>query len=270
VLKPEDAFPLDTDVTIGAHIYRAVSKGRLYLLVRSDCLEQADWGALFFDRPYPFFNGSPVLSGRGGGFTCECSCGGRCFVRPFRRGGLWGKFVSKNYFTLSGRKDLRSLRPIAELELLEFLALKDIPVPTPIAAGVLFSRTGFVYRAALATTLIPDAKNLLLWAKDTNAQERDMDKLSASSEAAGHEAARLLRNGVFHRDLHPGNVLVSREEDRIFLIDFDGASKDVEQTKSDRKKFSIRLIARWNRSLRKHGLMDALGGCFEKGILNVD
>lgn len=58
----------------------------------------------------------------------------------------------------------------------------------------------------------------------------------------------LIRHGIWHRDLHPGNILVD-EKGTPHIIDFDKA-----RYFKNRHRLTSRYIERWQRAIAKHDL----------------
>ncbi len=71
----------------------------------------------------------------------------------------------------------------------------------------------------------------------------------------------LIGHQIYHRDLHPGNVLVD-PEDEIRLIDFDKATRG----RINRQALAGRYISRWERAVGKYRLPPALTGILRKGL----
>jgi predicted unusual protein kinase regulating ubiquinone biosynthesis (AarF/ABC1/UbiB family) len=63
------------------------------------------------------------------------------------------------------------------------------------------------------------------------------------------QISRLIAHGIWHVDLHPGNVLIDTHGE-IHLIDFDRAQKN----KSGEMRLRRKYLKRWKRAVSKHGL----------------
>ena len=64
---------------------------------------------------------------------------------------------------------------------------------------------------------------------------------------------------MYHVDLHPGNILVT-DNDQIFIIDFHKAR----MFNGSKQKLMNKYCARWKRAVKKHGLPEILNDIFEK------
>jgi 3-deoxy-D-manno-octulosonic acid kinase len=85
-------------------------------------------------------------------------------------------------------------------------------------------------------------------------------------KSAVDQISRLIDNDIYHVDLHPGNVVVDRE-DRVFLVDFDKGYVFRGKKEKLRKKY----LARWERAVRKHRLPIMLSEIMFSGLrLNSD
>jgi predicted unusual protein kinase regulating ubiquinone biosynthesis (AarF/ABC1/UbiB family) len=71
----------------------------------------------------------------------------------------------------------------------------------------------------------------------------------------------LIRHGIWHRDLHPGNVLVD-EKGTPHIIDFDKA-----RYLKNRDRLTSRYIERWQRAIAKHGLPHELAAILSRKAL---
>ncbi len=69
----------------------------------------------------------------------------------------------------------------------------------------------------------------------------------------------LIDSGLYHVDLHPGNILVT-DNDEIFIIDFHKAR----MSNGDKQKLHNKYSARWKRAIKKHGLPETLNEVFGK------
>lgn len=132
---------------------------------------------------------------------------GEAVVRPYRRGGLPGRFLQRRYFLGS--------RAFDELTLTENLRRRGVPVPEPLAA--VRSELDRGYRAALVTRRLTGASpapSLLAG--------REPDACRPVLRRMGRSAGRLHAAGGLHPDLNAHNFLVpDRSDEPAVLLDFD-------------------------------------------------
>lgn len=185
-------------------------------------------------------------------------------VRPFLRGGLAARINSDVFFRLP---PLSSFRMFGELRVLSALSLQGANVPRPAGAVVQPMITfggASVYRGLIMTEELPQTGNFLSAAlaacRTAGAVPAEISEIA---RRAGCEARRCLDLGVFHPDLHPGNVLFD-PAGRVYLIDFDKAKLAYDRPLSF--EYRQRTSQRWNRSIQKHGLAAALRVAFEDGL----
>ena len=153
-------------------------------------------------------------------------------------------------------------RPFDELGILERLSAHGVAVPTPVVGAVRHIFGGWAYRAVIVTEELPEVQNLLFLALTAKLQSEEQTRVAELCKKAGAEAAKMVAQQVVHPDLHLGNVLVQHHE-QVVLIDFDRA-ECAPQLSEERLQQS--LIARWNRSLLKHGVSEFTLGAFEAGL----
>lgn len=188
---------------------------------------------------------SPAVGGRGEILRGELPSGERFVLRRYRRGGAVRHLV-KETFLRRGKT-----RPEQEFEVTERLFRADVSVPEPLFAVVW--KGVFTYRGVIATAEV-SGKNLL-------------ERIAGAQHLAfgvGVQAGKALLQGVFHRDLHPGNVLV-RDDDSLVLIDFDKA----ESVQGSLDEYCDRLNERWKRAVDKLRLNPELGVQFARGLESV-
>lgn len=173
--------------------------------------------------------------GRGGLYRFAYPGGGGV-LRHYRRGGLVRWFIADRY--------LLDNRPRRELEVLRALTARGFPVPAPL--GVCWERRGPWYRGAIATAEV-NGVNLLTALR---APEAGTEALLRDCGARIREMHDL---GVWHADLHPGNVLVT--EAGPWLLDFDNARLMARVSDAARRRNLLRFL----RGMRKHGLADGFG-----------
>ncbi|MGE4520517.1 MAG: lipopolysaccharide kinase InaA family protein [Desulfobacteraceae bacterium] len=161
---------------------------------------------------------------------------GMTVFKNYFRGGLLGLFNKRFYLNL---KD--NIRPLNEILFLSEMKKLKIPVPEPIAAyytGSLF------YKGGIVTEYINSSYTLAQFCLDNESEGRRIfeEKFLPVFE-------KLIEHKVFHCDLHPGNIVVSGNED-IYIIDFDKACF------FEGLPFYLRekLESRWNRAVKKHNL----------------
>lgn len=244
--------------SIGPYDFEYVQQGLGAALVRSDYLST-------LSRPVeqlrsavePAAEAEPDgLEGRAA--VAQLLIGDRCplTVRRYMRGGAV-KHFSKEKFFLAPWKSLSAGRPFHELIVLGVLAEAGVSAVRPVVGAALRSRSGFFYRAYLATETVPESQNLFTLAHEVPDEfcERALD--------VGKEAAKMLRAGVLHVDLHPGNLLVCTDRS-VVLLDFDRAKFiDPALDLADSTSF---LARRWRRALQKHQLDKKAAEAFEAGL----
>lgn len=190
------------------------------------------------------------------------------FLRKFYRGGLLSKIISNTFFHLDCCQNSFCLnyRPFREMQILELLNEYQIPSPKPIAAFVKTNLANIFYQAAIATEKIEDAKNFLDLVKEyqRNPDSHLSRQITETSYKAGIIAYKILEIGVFHVDLHLGNVLINSKND-IFIIDFDRAKNITPQFKSI---FRFLIKNRWKKSCTKYNISDIAVAAFNKGLNN--
>lgn len=116
--------------------------------------------------------------------------------------------ISQDRYLWAGEDRVRAF---AEWRLLQNLAQRGLPVPTPIAAW--YQRQGLTYRCDLLTRRVADASSL--------SSALGQGALSAGRWASvGDAIARLHAAGADHADLNAHNILFDGRQ-AVTVIDFD-------------------------------------------------
>ena len=193
--------------------------------------------------------------GRGGFMVLETTAGSLA-VRRYLRGG-WLRSINDSAFL----SDFGDFRPLAELKILDRLFSSGVNVPEPVAAVIHQRHWGLTYCGLMITRYLSGAQNLLTFAAARREAAEEQLKIRSLCRAAGIEAGKMLAQKVFHSDLHLGNVLIC--DSAVYLIDFDKAKLfDPENT----RRLAEKLVARWNRSARKHLLETGASEPFAEGL----
>ena len=162
--------------------------------------------------------------------------GERVVVRVYHHGGAL-RWFSRTLF-------LDRERSFRELRLLERIAQMGVPTLKVVGALAWKVLPGF-YRHALVTVEEKGARDLLtfLQEEENPAERREV------LEEAGRVVRRLHDFHVAHADLHPGNILVTREgaRRRVLIIDLDQSEIRPVLDRAAR----VRGLARLERFLRK-------------------
>ncbi len=132
-------------------------------------------------------------------------------LRHYYRGGVIGKLIKDRFFY---QHALYS-RAMQEFSLLQWMRLRGLAVPTPVAAR--YQRVGFGYRADLLISRISDSQDLA-----TVLQQRALSE--PEWQRVGAEIARMHRLGVDHTDLNCRNILLDHTG-KVWLIDFDKCAR---------------------------------------------
>lgn len=190
--------------------------------------------------------GSTLLSGRAPVHRAELDGIGSVVVKHYRRGGMFSKFISERY--------LRSgpTRSQAEFELLRRVRSIGVNCPEPLAYVY---KGGLFYKAWLITKEIENAHSLVSIALETPA------RLPETMQLVSEQICKLIENKLFHTDLHPGNVLVTKDN-RAFILDFDKAC----EFKGSKNALRDQYLCRWRRAVIKHSLPEQLSGLLALGI----
>ena len=218
----------------------------------------------FEDSPEP----KQVLGSAGGGSSLA-GAEGRAAVslhqlgadlnvvrRKFLRGGFVRRLNSSSFLALNPVSIL-SYRPVNELFITETLRAAGVRVPRVIAAGVFLHKLWPLYQGVLLTEYIPQTTNLL-------SLVRDGAPIESHCRKVGLEAGKVVNTSVELPDLHLGNVLTRGEE--LWLIDFDKARFN---TRANASELAEKLVKRWQRSLRRHGVSEAMLEPFKDGLYST-
>ncbi len=189
----------------------------------SELADPSGW----FDPANPVLHAEKVQAG-GRAAAWFIRLGRRAAVlRHYRRGGWAQRLLSDQYLWLGATR----ARSFTEFSIMHAMWSSGLPVPQPLAAAVW--RVGLLYRAALVTARIPDARPLAV----------------ISNAEVWFEAGRVIADmhdaGVWHADLNVFNLMVD-DQLRVWLIDFDRARQG-RMTQALRAENLARLL----RSLRK-------------------
>ena len=215
-----------------------LKKFKNYKIYFSDDYKNFDPKEILNILHHPQQKNSNILGGRGSIKVGDLKDIGPVVIKEFFRGGFFGN-INKNYFLVSKR-----IRPQIEYEFILKAKNLGINVPEPIGY---FSRGTIFYRGWLIMKMINIKSNFADLSMKENQFTRElMPKLIEYFE-------KLIENRIFHSDLHPGNVLVDKDN-KLFLIDFDKAS----YFKGNRNKLRDTYLFRWRRAVLKHKLPDYL------------
>ncbi len=183
---------------------------------------------------------SPVqpLGGRTSVVRLDLDGVGAVVIKRYGRGGLLRHLVADRYVRWGPS------RSAAEFAVLNHVRERGVRAPEPLAhldCGWLW------YRAWLVTREIPAHRSLAELA------ESDEDQVRSRLDDVVEQIAKLIVERYLHVDLHPGNVVLDREN-QVYLIDFDRAYR----FSGTRNQLRDRYLHRWRRAVIKHGLPDYL------------
>ncbi len=188
-----------------------------------------------------------VIAGKGRGGIRVIETGGyKLAVRAYRHGGLFRVFTGP-FFLNTGRV-------ISEAEIMRYLRERGFPVAAPFAAVI--EKLFVVRRLYLVTLFEEGAVGLLEYLHTCQKRERMRAAVKLAELLWGLQQA-----GVYHRDLHLRNVLMTREN-RLILLDFDRAAKrpllpgDVESM--------VRRLGRFTEKMERQGRLHV--GAAEKAL----
>ena len=190
--------------------------------------------------------GASVLDGRTAVTPAQLDGVGTVVIKPYRRGGLLRYFNKRRYLKFGKTRAQR------EFELLATIGTLGINVPEPIA----FAHHGRLFYLAWLVTR--EIKECISLAKLSLTDERRAHRTMAP---VTEQILRLIDRGIWHVDLHPGNILIDHK-DRVFLVDFDKGQIG----RKNKKKLKDRYISRWQRAVSKHRLPTMLSDMIRTGL----
>ncbi len=191
---------------------------------------------LFMEKPSK--NATGVLSGRGFVVRRETEGLGRIVVKHYSRGG-WLRHVVESLYLRCGKS-----RSEIEFEMLTRARAVGVSVPEPL---VWADQGKFFYRAWLVTREIENKESL------AELSLRNEDEAIAVLEKFTRQLNLLIEAGIFHVDLHPGNVILD-PQGKVFILDFDKA--EIFQGSADALR--ERYVRRWRRAVLKHELPESI------------
>lgn len=187
---------------------------------------------------HAFTHGSPekpgLLQGRMLARFATIPEAGRVVIKSYQRGGIISLFT-RDIFLRTG-----NIRSRKEFEGLALAARAGVRVPRPVAFA---SQGGFFYKAWLITAEIHGHRS---FAELCMTEEK---KAAALIPEISQDVQLLINSGIFHVDLHPGNILVDHHGTPC-IIDFDKALYQPEH----KKKLAEKYQKRWTRAVDKYRL----------------
>ena len=163
---------------------------------------------------------------------------GPAVVKHYRRGGMIAH-LNKERYLRTGKT-----RCQVEYEQMVRAGQAGVNIPEPIA----FAFKGLVlYRGWLVTKEIAHQQTL------ARLSLREPERLPEVMDRFSKQLAKLVAHGLWHVDLHPGNVLID-EGGRVFLVDFDKART----FRGAGHRLLAKYRKRWRRAVEKHGLSQEL------------
>lgn len=170
----------------------------------------------------------PMAEAKGRGGVGRLRVGDRdLVVRPYRRGGAFGKLLKDRY--------VRPGRAHAELDVLRRLRAEGVPVVVPVAAVA--RRHHAFWRLRFCTEWLPD----VLPAPAFLAAQPTFRRFAA--EAIGLVVRLAFAAGLRHPDLHLDNVLCSARGDKVraVLVDLDRATLAVPGDVAAQDRMLVRM-----------------------------
>ena len=198
----------------------------------------------FFNQPH--ISSDSVLGGRTALTFNEIDGFGSVAIKSYTRGG-WVRYLIKQRYLKLGK-----IRAQIEFELLQLVRNLGVNAPEPVAYAYVGT---LVYKTWLITKAIDPAVSL------TQLSVADEARTRLVMVSVVDQVHTLIEHNILHTDLHPGNVIVDRENQGI-LIDFDKGRT----FSGSKNKLRDRYLRRWQRAIIKHGLPIMLNDIFLLGL----
>lgn len=183
-----------------------------------------------------------VLAGRGYTGIQNLEGLGRVFVKQYAHGGLLRHVTGGSFLCVGPSRSLQ------EFLMLERVRDLGINAPKPI---LFVNKGSFFYRTWLYMEEIVNSRNLAEVSRSERGE--DVDVLHDAMKKLGEQVLALIKNKIFHVDLHPGNVLV-QESGTVSIVDFDKAH----EFKGSAERLRELYLRRWRRAVIKHKLSPVL------------
>ncbi|NLD36416.1 MAG: phosphotransferase [Desulfatiglans sp.] len=185
-----------------------------------------------------------ILGGRGSIKRLELEGFGPVVIKYNTRGGLIRLFIERTY--------IRTGKPCNRIEFEQLInaSKSGVNVPEPVAFA---TKGSLFYRGWLVLKEIKNSETLAAISL------KDETRIARLLNEIRRQIAILMNSGLYHVDLHPGNILVN-DNNEVFIIDFHKARK----FKAGKEKLKDKYFARWKRAVKKHGLPETLNEVFRK------
>ena len=183
-----------------------------------------------------------VLGGRCSTIQSQINGIGPVVIKQYMRGGFIRHLVKRAHFKIDKTRGQK------EYEFLQKVRTFGINTPEPVAYAFIGS---LIYKAWLITKAIDQAVSL------AQLSLADQSRTRQIMESVMEQVYALIENNILHVDLHPGNVIVTREN-KVILIDFDKGRI----FSGSKNTLRDRYLQRWQRAIIKHGLPAMLNEIF--------
>jgi 3-deoxy-D-manno-octulosonic acid kinase len=217
--------------------YKSYTFGSLSVLKQS----QLETLIKIFDEPNS--NTDAVLGGRGSIKRLDMEGFGPVIIKYNTRGGLIRLFIERTY--------VRTGKPCNRIEFEHLInaARLGVNVPEPVAFA---TKGSLFYRGWLVIKEIKQSETL------ASVSLKDQARTARILNEITRQITILMDSGLYHVDLHPGNILVN-DKDEVFIIDFHKAR----MFHGSKQKLKDRYYSRWKRAVKKHGLPETLNEVFK-------
>ncbi len=190
----------------------------------------------FFNLPKDSINSA--LGGRTSITVARLEGIGSVVIKYYRRGGAIRYLIKQRYLKCG------KTRCQIEFELLQKVRSLGINAPEPVAFAY---RGRLLYKCWLVTREIQHHQTLVQISRSNEERSRMVMKEVIK------QVATLIKNNIYHADLHPGNIIVDNQN-HVYLIDFDKGSF----FKGEKNILMNRYLRRWKRAIQKHRLPEVL------------
>ncbi|MBN1905755.1 MAG: hypothetical protein JW927_11715 [Deltaproteobacteria bacterium] len=220
--------------------YKSYSFGSLSVLNHS----QLETLIKIFDEPND--KTDAVLGGRGSIKRLDLDGFGPVIIKYNTRGGLIRLFIERTY--------VRTGKPCNRIEFEQLINASKlgVNVPEPVAFA---TKGSLFYRGWLVIKEIKNSETL------ASVSLKDEDRTDQLLNEITRQISILIDSGLYHVDLHPGNILVN-DNNEIFIIDFHKARV----FNAGKEILKDKYFTRWKRAIKKHRLPETLNEVFSKGL----